>query len=125
MNLVILTGRNVRDVEVKSTPSGMKVALFTMAVDRPVAKDKEKQSDFINIVAWDKLAETCEKFITKGMKVLVEGKIQTRNYDDKDGRRIYVTEVIASKVEFLEKKEESEKPKESNFTPVNDSDLPF
>lgn len=123
MNLVILTGRNVREVEVKSTPSDMKVALFSIAVDRPTSKDKEKQSDFFNIVAWDKLAETCEKFITKGMKVLVEGRLQTRNYDDKDGKKVYVTEIVATKVEFLdkiEKKQENSIPNE-----INKDDMPW
>lgn len=123
MNLVILTGRNVREVEVKSTQSGMKVALFTMAVDRPVAKDKEKQSDFINIVAWDKLAETCEKFVTKGMKVLVEGRLQTRNYDDKDGKKVYVTEIVATKVEFLDKIEKKQETSIPNA--INEDDMPW
>lgn len=124
-NLTIMVGRLTRDAEIRTTTSGTKVAQFTVAVDRPVAKDKEKQSDFFNVVAWNKLAEICDGYLRKGMKVLVEGRFQVRNYDDKDGKKVYVTELYADKIEFLEKKEESEKSKESDFTPVDDSDLPF
>lgn len=123
MNLVILTGRSVRETDVKSTPSGMKVALLSIAVDRPVAKDKEKQTDFFNVVAWDKLAETCEKFITKGMKVLVEGRLQTRNYDDKDGKKVYVTEIVATRIEFLDKIEKKQETSIPNI--INEDDMPW
>lgn len=123
MNLVILTGRSVREADVKSTPSGMKVALLSIAVDRPVAKDKEKQTDFFNVVAWDKLAETCEKFITKGMKVLVEGRLQTRNYDDKDGKKVYVTEIVATRIEFLDKIEKKQETSIPNA--IDENDMPW
>ena len=125
MNKTIMTGRLTKDVEIRTTASDTKVAQFTLAVERPTSKDKEKQSDFFNIVAWGKLAELCGNYVKKGMKILVEGRFQVRNYDDKDGKRVYVTELFADNIEFLEKKEESEKPKESDFTPVDDSDLPF
>lgn len=123
MNLVILTGRSVREADVKSTPSGMKVALLSIAVDRPVAKDKEKQTDFFNVVAWDKLAETCEKYLAKGMKISVEGKLQTRNYDDKDGKKVYVTEVVANRIEFLDKIEKKQETSIPNA--IDENDMPW
>ena len=123
MNLTVMTGRLTRDAEIRTTTSGTKVAQFTVAVDRPVAKDKEKQSDFFNVVAWNKLAETCETYLKKGMKVLIEGRFQVRNYDDKDGKKVYVTELYADRIEFLDKIEKKQETSIPNA--INEDDMPW
>lgn len=123
MNLTVMTGRLTRDAEIRTTTSGTKVAQFTVAVDRPVAKDKEKQSDFFNVVAWNKLAETCETYLKKGMKVLIEGRFQVRNYDDKDGKKVYVTELYADKIEFLDKIEKKQETSVPNA--IDEDDMPW
>ena len=112
MNKVILVGRLTRDPEVKYTPSGRMVATFTLAVDRPftsaAAKEKgEKEADFIPIVVWGNTAEFCGNYLNKGSKILVEGRLQLRSYDGKDGQKRYVTEVIAAGVESLTAKPKS------------------
>ena len=123
MNLTVMTGRLTRDAEIRTTTSGTKVAQFTVAVDRPVAKDKEKQSDFFNVVAWNKLAEICDGYLKKGMKVLVEGRFQNRSYDDKDGKKVYVTELFADKIEFLDKVEKKQETSIPNA--INEDDMPW
>lgn len=104
MNKVILIGRATKDFELRYTPSGVAVAQGTIAVDRQAAKGKEKESDFINLVVWQKLAETVCNYIKKGHKFALEGRIQVRNYDNNEGKRVYVTEVVVERVEFLESK---------------------
>lgn len=104
MNKIILTGRLGKDVDVKYTQSGKCVAEFSLAVQEGYG-DK-KTTTWINIVAWDKLAETCGNYLSKGMSVLVEGRLQIRSYDGKDGQKKYVTEVVAQSIEFLERKHE-------------------
>ncbi|EHR38743.1 single-stranded DNA-binding protein [Megamonas funiformis] len=102
MNKVILAGRLTKDPEVRYTQTGKAVASFTLAVNRRFTKEKDKQqADFIPIVIWDKLAEVCGNYLVKGTQVLIEGRIQIRNYDAKDGSKRYVTEVIAQSVEFM------------------------
>ena len=102
MNKVILAGRLTKDIEVKYTQTGKAVARFILAVNRRVSKDKEKQqADFIPIIVWNKLAEVCSKYLTKGSQILVEGHLQTRDYMAQDGSKRYVTEVIAQKLEFM------------------------
>ena len=109
MNLSVLIGRLTRDPELRMTQSQNAVCSFTLAVDR---KDKdasgERQTDFINCVAWRKTAELISDYVKKGHKLGVIGAIQTRNYDDKDGRRVYVTEVVVDEIEFLQPREQSE-----------------
>jgi single-strand DNA-binding protein len=109
MNKVVLMGRLTRDPEVRETANNVSVATFTLAVDRRY-KDAsgERQADFINIVAWRHTAEFIGKYCSKGTKLVIAGSIQTRTYDDKDGKRVYVTEVIADEVEFAESKRQSE-----------------
>ncbi|TDF94365.1 single-stranded DNA-binding protein [Paenibacillus piri] len=103
LNRVILIGRLTRDPELRYTPSGVAVTTFTLAVDRPfVNQQREREADFINIVTWRQLAETCANYLRKGRLAAVEGRIQVRNYDNNEGRRVYVTEVIADNVRFLE-----------------------
>jgi len=103
LNRVILIGRLTRDPELRYTPSGVAVAQFTLAVDRPFSRDQgEREADFIPIVTWRQLAETCANYLRKGRLAAVEGRIQVRNYENNEGRRVYVTEVIADNVRFLE-----------------------
>lgn len=105
MNRIILLGRLVRDPEVRVTPTEKTVCTFTLAVDRPfTAKNGQREADFINIVTWNKTAELCGNSLTKGQRALVEGRLQIRSYDGKDGNKHYVTEVIADRVEFIERK---------------------
>lgn len=103
MNQITLLGRLTRDPEVKYTPSGKVVAQFGLAVDRPY-KDAEgkREADFIPIVVWGKSAETAGKYLAKGRRLLVEGRLQIRSYDDKNGVKRYVSEVIASRFEFID-----------------------
>lgn len=102
MNNVILIGRLTRDPELRYTTSQMAVATFTLAIDRPTKADKEKETDFPRIKAFGKTAENCEKYLAKGRMVAVQGSLQTGSYEDKDGKRVYTTDVIANRVEFLE-----------------------
>src|ERR1700730_9790210 len=104
LNRVILIGRVTRDPELRYTPAGVAVTQFTLAVDRPFSnsQSKEREADFINIVTWRQLAETCANYLRKGRLTAVEGRLQIRNYDNNEGRKVYVTEVVADNVRFLE-----------------------
>ena len=103
MNKVILVGRLARDPEVRYTQSGKAVASFSLAVSRRFSRNSDQQNtaDFIPIVAWEKLAEICGNNLIKGSQVLVEGRMQVRNYDAQDGSKRYVTEVVAQDIEFM------------------------
>ena len=108
LNRVILVGRTTRDVDFRRTSSGTPVATFTLALDnRYVLKDGKPTTDFINCVAWNKTAETMDKYVKKGMLIAVEGRLQTRNYENKDGNRVYVTEVVCDNMRMLESKNNS------------------
>ncbi len=103
LNRVILIGRLTRDPELRYTPAGVAVTQFTLAVDRAFSGNREeREADFIPIVTWRQLAETCANYLRKGRLAAVEGRIQVRNYENNEGRRVYVTEVIADNVRFLE-----------------------
>jgi len=104
MNKVILMGRLTKDVELKYTPSNIAVGNFTIAIDRRFAKqgEEKKQTDFIPIVVWNKTAEFCSKYFKKGSKVLLAGRLQVRTWDDTDGKKHWVTEVIAEEVDFAD-----------------------
>ena len=106
MNKAILVGRLTKDPELKMTENTKReVCQFTIAVNRPYTNDDgERKADFINCVVWDKLAENLSKYQKKGNQVAVEGRIQTRNYEDKDGKRVYVTEILANNISFLDSK---------------------
>ncbi|CAM4435707.1 MAG: single-stranded DNA-binding protein [Paenibacillus macerans] len=107
LNRVILIGRLTRDPELRYTPSGVAVTQFTIAVDRPfTSQGGEREADFIPVVTWRQLAETCANYLRKGRLTAVEGRIQVRNYENNEGRRVYVTEVIADNVRFLESNRE-------------------
>lgn len=102
LNRTILIGRLTRDPEMRYTETGIAVTQFTLACDRIVGAGKEKEADFIPIVTWRQLAETCANYLRKGRLCAIEGRIQTRNYENNEARRIYVTEVVADNVRFLE-----------------------
>ena len=105
MNVVILTGNLARDPEKTYTSSNMAVTRFTIAVNRFSRKEGGQDADFIRVTAFDKQADLVEKYMRKGSKVGVEGRIQTGSYE-KDGKTIYTTDVIANRVEFLDRKEQ-------------------
>lgn len=125
MNKVILMGRLTKDVETRYTQStNTQVSSFTLAVNRRFAKEGEQQADFINIVAWSKTAEFCSKYFRKGQQVAVVGRIQTRTWDDDQGQKHYVTEVVAEEVYFADTKKTGQ-PDESilgSSTPVSNND---
>ncbi len=105
MNKVVLIGRLTKDPELRYTSSNVPAASFTLAVNRNFQNQNGvREADFINIVMWRKQAETVKKYLTKGSLISIEGRIQTRNYDGADGKKVYVTEVIADNFEFLESK---------------------
>ena len=110
MNKVILVGRLTKDPEVRQTPGGKVVASFTLAVDRPfLTQDGKREADFIPVVVWGKAAELVGNSCQKGHRLLVEGRLQIRNFEGKDGSKRYVAEIIASNIEFIERKEKSMK----------------
>ncbi|OES46302.1 single-stranded DNA-binding protein [Domibacillus iocasae] len=105
INRVVLVGRLTKDPELRYTPSGAAVATFTLAVNRTYTNQQgDREADFINCVIWRKPAENVANFLKKGSLAGVEGRIQTRNYEGQDGKRVYVTEVQADSVQFLEPK---------------------
>ena len=105
MNRVVLVGRLTKDPDLRYTPNGVAVATFTLAVNRPFSNQQgESEADFINCVVWRKPAENVANFLKKGSLAGVDGRIQTRNYEGQDGKRVYVTEVQAESVQFLEPK---------------------
>ncbi|EZP74801.1 single-strand binding protein [Parageobacillus genomosp. 1] len=109
INRVILVGRLTRDPELRYTPSGVAVATFTLAVNRPFTNQQgEREADFINCVVWRRQAENVANFLKKGSLAGVDGRLQTRSYEGQDGRRVYVTEVVADSVQFLEPKSSTE-----------------
>jgi single-strand DNA-binding protein len=103
LNRVILIGRLTKDPELRYTPSGVAVTQFNLAVERPFSNQQgEREADFINVVTWRQLAETVANYLRKGRLTAVEGRIQVRHYDNNEGKRVYVTEVVADNVRFLE-----------------------
>lgn len=133
LNRIILIGRLTRDPELRYSPTGTAVAGFTLAVDRTFGRDRE--ADFIPVVTFKQTAEACANYLRKGRLAAVEGRIQTRNYENDEGRRIYVTEVVADNVRFLEKAEQNGQQQEQSHNEeyagdgkpidISDDDLPF
>ena len=115
-NRIILVGRLTRDPELRATPDGISVVRFTLAVDRGMRAGEERQTDFFDIVAFRQLADNVANYVTKGRLVLVEGRLQTRSYTDREGNRRKAYEVIADTVRFLERIREGE--------PEADADMP-
>ena len=126
MNKTILIGRTTKDNDVSYTQSGKAVVRFTLAVNR---RGENAGTDFISCVAWDKTAEIIGKYVKKGHRVGVVGRIQTGSYKDKDGKTVYTTEVIVEELEFLQTKssdvEMKDEPKGEDFIEIDDSELPF
>ena len=114
MNKVILMGRLTREPEVRYSQgeSSLAIARFTLAVDRRFKRDNEQSADFISCVAFGKTAEFCERYTHQGTKLVVEGRIQTGSYTNKDGNKVYTTEVVVENTEFAESKNSSS---EGNF----------
>lgn len=144
INSVVLTGRLTKDADLRYTPAGKAVATFNLAVNRQFANAKgEHEADFPNVVIWGKSAETLANFTRKGTLIGITGRIQTRSYDNQQGQRVYVTEVVAESFTFLEKKADSGQsanstPSQSNYEhrdpfdksngqpiDIQDDDLPF
>lgn len=138
-NVVVLIGRLTRDPELKYIPhTGTAVSTFTMAIDKNLSKDKKMEmesknqptADFIRIVVWGKQAESAANYLTKGKLVAIQGRIQSGSYDDKDGKRVFTTDVVASQVQFLEwgdKRETGQMDIPDGFTNIDydPNDIPF
>ena len=139
MNKCIFIGNLTRDPEHQTTGSGVSLCNFSIAVNRTYANaNGERETDFINIVAWRGLADNCAKYLTKGSKVCVVGRLQNRSYEDKDGNKRYATDIVAEDVEFVSSRNanseggstyapapKNDSKNDSGLTPVPDDDLPF
>ncbi|MCG8499298.1 MAG: single-stranded DNA-binding protein [Firmicutes bacterium] len=140
LNKVILMGRLTKDPELRYTASNIPVCNFTLAVDRNYARQgEEKQTDFIRIIAWRNTAEFVGKYYRKGLQVVVSGRIQTSTWDDQDGKRHFVTEVVTDETYFADSKRDTDNTNRFNSQPANeisqevegfmpveaDDDLPF
>lgn len=126
INRVVLTGRLTRDVDLRYTQGGAAVATFNLAVDRRFTNQQgEREADFISCVIWRKPAENFANFFHKGSLVGIEGRIQTRNYENQQGQRVYVTEVIVENFSFLEAKNSTDNGSYQNNRPQNNTSDPF
>lgn len=137
INNVVLIGRLTRDAELRYTPSNIAVATFNLAVNRNFKNDNgDREADFINVVMWRQQAENFANWVKKGNLVGITGRIQTRSYDNQQGQRVYVTEVVAESFQILEKKDnsannasmENQIPpsfEKTNPMDIYDDDLPF
>lgn len=125
MNKVILIGRLTKDVELRYTQTNnTAVASFSLAVNRKFVKSgEERQADFFNIIAWNKLAENISKYLFKGNQVAISGRLETRSWDDQNGQKHYVTEVIAEEIDFIGNKNKQNNEAILNSpTPINKND---
>lgn len=133
MNRVIFVGNLASDVETRTTNSGKTCALFRLAVQRIRSnKDGQREADFFPVVAWGKTAELCVRFLSRGRKVAIDGRLETRSYNAQDGSKRHVTEIIAEQVEFLPSAQGRGEKKESEHSTANadgfedcDDELPF
>ena len=127
MNKVCLIGRMTKDPETRYTQgNNTAVCSFSLAVNRRFKQEGQPDADFINVIAWAKTAEFVSKYFAKGQQVAVIGRIQTRNYDDKDGKKVFVTEVVAEEVYFADSKKEPNATTSEGFMVVEgDGSLPF
>ena len=120
MNKVLLIGRLTRDPELRYTGTNLPVASFTVAVNRNfTGANGEREADFIPVIVWRKQAENVKNYISQGSQVAVEGRLQVRSYDDANGQKRYVTEVVADNVQFLESKSQSQNRSEADVTPAD------
>ena len=123
INRVVLLGRLTRDVDLKYTQSGTAVGSFSLAVQRPFKDaNDERSSDFVNAIIWRKPAENFANFVHKGSLVGIEGRLQTRNYENNQGQRVYVTEVVVDNFSLLEKKGDSQNTQQPPADPFANSD---
>ena len=134
MNKAILVGNLTKDPEMGTTPNGVSVTSFTVAVNRRCkSQDGQQQTDIINCVAWRRKAEFIAKYFTKGSKIGIVGTIQTRTYDDQNGNKRYVTEVVVDEAEFVTSKAQNTGGKQQEaapdgleeYEPLDDSEFPF
>ena len=124
INRVVLVGRLTKDPMLRKTQTGTSVTSFTVACGRRVGAGQEPQTDFINCVAWNRTADIVSQYTHKGSLVGVEGRIQSRSYDDAQGKRVYVTEVVCDSVQFLESRNASENRGSMMETRGFESDMP-
>ena len=124
MNKVILMGRLTRDPEVRYSAgeNALAIARYTLAVDRRFRRDGEANADFINCVSFGRTAEFAEKYFRQGLKIAVTGRIQTGSYTNREGQKVYTTEVVVEDQEFAESKATSQQNQQNNSTPATDSD---
>lgn len=131
LNRVVLVGRLTKPPELKYTQSGIAVCRFTLAVNRTFTNQQgQREADFVNCVAWKRLAENLANHLGKGSLAGVDGRIQTSNFDGKDGNRIFMTEVVAEQIHFLEPKKNNQQnnqapPPPNDFNNVPSDDVPF
>ncbi|WP_054951117.1 single-stranded DNA-binding protein [Numidum massiliense] len=142
INRIVLIGRLTRDPELRYTPNGVAVTTFTLAVDRPFTNQQgEREADFIRIVTWRQLAELCANYLKKGRLAGVDGRLQVRSFDNNEGRRVTMSEVVADNVRFLDsgggrQQDNVSRPsgnnnmddpfaQEGNTIDISDDDLPF
>ena len=131
INNVVLVGRMTRDAELRYTPSNQAVATFTLAVNRNFKnQDGEREADFVNVVIWRQQAENLANWAKKGALIGITGRIQTRSYDNHQGQRVYVTEVVAESFQLLESRGQQSNSQDSSFgnsssMDIQDEDLPF
>lgn len=127
MNNIVLLGRLTKDADIRSTQSGKVVASFTLAVDRPYTQNGKRVVDFIACQIWGKSAEVLGKSVHKGQRILLEGRLQIRQYTDKNGNKRTAAEVVADRFEFIERKEQTEPQGMENFGQQMpfDEEIPF
>lgn len=129
MNNVSLIGRLTKEPELKYTASGMSICKFTLAVKRDFVKDAEQKADFINCVSFNKTAENLANYQTKGNQIAVIGRIQTGSYENSEGKKVFTTDIMVDRIDFLEKKNSNESNSNNSNTknslPITDDDLPF
>lgn len=143
INRAILVGRLTKDPEYRQTPNGVSVATFTLAVNRPFTNSQgEREADFINVVVFRRQAENVNNYLSKGSLAGVDGRIQSRSYENQEGRRVFVTEVVADNVQFMDSKGSNQQNNQSqqqrgqasagnnpfandNNANIDDDDLPF
>ena len=127
MNNIVLLGRLTKDADIRSTQSGKVVASFTLAVDRPYTQNGKREVDFIACQIWGKSAEVLGKSVHKGQRILLEGRLQIRQYTDKNGNKRTAAEVVAERFEFIERKEQTEPQGMENFGQQMpfDEEIPF
>lgn len=118
LNRALLVGRLTRDPELRRTGSGKAVTSFNLAVERNFKSD-DQEADFINCVCWGKIAENTERYCSKGSLVSVDGRIQTRNYENNQGQKVYVTEVIAESVQFINTRRENQTAEQNTYQNSN------